>query len=72
MVVNVIYIRTFCDHLNVRNIFDPTCIVLKSDPLRLSLTLSASPSIRDCLECCHRAVYHSDPKCNEFLNSIIM
>ena len=24
------YIRTFCDHLNVLYIFDPTCVVFKS------------------------------------------
>ena len=28
-VVNISYVRTFCDHLNVFNTFDPTCIVLK-------------------------------------------
>ena len=29
-VVNMICIRRFCDHVNVLNIFDRTCIVLKS------------------------------------------
>ena len=27
---NIIYIRRFCDHINVLHIFDQTCIVLKS------------------------------------------
>ena len=29
-VVNIIYIRRFCDHINVFPFFDQTCIVLKS------------------------------------------
>ena len=30
LVVNMMYIRIFCDHINVIHIFDQTCIVLKS------------------------------------------
>ena len=26
---SIIYVRRFCDHINVLHIFDPTCIVLK-------------------------------------------
>ena len=30
LVVNKIYIRIFCDHINVLQVFDQTCIVVKS------------------------------------------
>ena len=33
----VIYIRTFCDHLNILHLLNHACIVLKSGSLRLSL-----------------------------------
>ena len=46
---NIIYIRRFCDHINVLHIFDQTCIVLKSGwsstmglPHRWSSSLSPS------------------------------
>ena len=30
LVVKIMYISTFCDHINILHIFDHTCIVLKS------------------------------------------
>ena len=48
LVVNIMYIRTFCDHLNALYIFDPNCIVLKSgwsSTARMQRLIVSPPSL---------------------------
>ena len=48
LVVNIMYIRTFFDHLNALYIFDPNCIVLKSgwsSTARMQRLIVSPPSL---------------------------
>ena len=45
LVVNIMFIRIFCEHLNVLYVFDPTCIVLKSGWSSTACLVVSPPSL---------------------------